>query len=349
MLQILREYVALSHCWGNLSVKEEEHCTTQDNIGQRQQLKGFSLSILPKTFQDAVKVTRELGVLYLWIDSLCIIQSGDKGEDWERESGQMESIFSHAYCTIAATAAVDSNARFLRRDVNPGYVHVQDASGKQFYISADIDDFDNDVGKAQLNTRAWVLQEGVLARRTIHFSANQTYWECGKGVYCENLTRLERNLLWQASNDKMKEIAYDHHVPSWSWMAYSGGIQFMDIPLGEVDWIDHLRFDECECDYAISSNLWTFQNCTMGPYEAQYAVLDSDGAKRGWIQYDVEGSKDLRKEQCVVVGRKINSGIQEYYVLVVRPTSVDGEYRRVGVGLIRSDCVVGQRINVRVV
>ncbi|KAH8723294.1 heterokaryon incompatibility protein-domain-containing protein [Phaeosphaeriaceae sp. PMI808] len=407
-----REYVALSHCWGNLSVKEEEHCTTQDNIGQRQQLKGFSLSILPKTFQDAVKVTRELGVLYLWIDSLCIIQSGDKGEDWERESGQMESIFSHAYCTIAATAAVDSNARFLRRDVNPGYVHVQDASGKQFYISADIDDFDNDVGKAQLNTRAWVLQEGVLARRTIHFSANQTYWECGKGVYCENLTRLEspsrgkyftldpdfpsrllhsgtprilncisflfqdyskrnltvptdrciaisgygifqkylhRNLLWQASNDKMKEIAYDHHVPSWSWMAYSGGIQFMDIPLGEVDWIDHLRFDECECDYAISSNLWTFQNCTMGPYEAQYAVLDSDGAKRGWIQYDVEGSKDLRKEQCVVVGRKINSGIQEYYVLVVRPTSVDGEYRRVGVGLIRSDCVVGQRINVRVV
>jgi hypothetical protein len=104
----------------------------------------------------------------------------------------MESVFSAAYCIIAATAAIDSYAGFLERGIIPEYVHIQDASGEQFYISTDIDDFDNDVGKAQLNTRAWVMQEGVLARRTIHFSANQIYWECGKGVYCENLTRLER-------------------------------------------------------------------------------------------------------------------------------------------------------------
>jgi hypothetical protein len=186
-----QEYIALSHCWGSLSDDEKkEYCTTQDNIDRR--LRGFSLSELPKTFQDAVKVTRELGVLYLWIDSLCIIQYEDDGEDWKRESGRMESVFSYAYCTIAATAAVDSNSGFLERDIRPEYVHVQDASGNQFYISTDIDDFDNDVGKARLNTRAWVMQEGVLARRTIHFSANQMYWECGEGVYCENLTRLER-------------------------------------------------------------------------------------------------------------------------------------------------------------
>ena len=111
--------------------------------------------------------------------------------------------------------------------------------------------------------------------------------------------------------------------------------------MGEVGWTDHLRFDEeCECDHAIISNLWTFQNCNVGLYETQYAVLDSDGTKRGWIQYDVEGGKDLCKKQCVVVGRKSNIGIEKYYVLVVRPTSVDGEYRRIGVGLIQSECVV---------
>ncbi|KAF2175187.1 hypothetical protein K469DRAFT_724384 [Zopfia rhizophila CBS 207.26] len=348
-----------------------KHITKQ--LGLPSKIEGISAGPLPtrvlyvgdlkhsgytSDFVRLVCASETSSVLYLWIDSLCIIQYRDNGEDWKRESGQMESVFLHAYCTITATTA----------DVNPRYVYVQDASGKQFYISADIDDFDNDVGKAQLNTRAWVF-------------ANQTYWECRKGVYCILLlspyrdkyftldldflrwllnqgkrlltdrciaiSRLEdriagalkcqsrygifqkylhRNLLWQVSNDKMKEIAYDHHVLSWSWMAYSGGIQFMDIPLGE-----------------------TFQNCKMGLYEAQYAVLDSDGAKRGWIQYDVEGGKDLRKEQYVVVGRKSNSGIEEYYVLVVRPTGVDGEYRRVGVGLIQSDCVVGQRINVRVV
>jgi hypothetical protein len=186
-----QEYVALSHCWGDLSDEEKEgFCTTKENCPQRQI--GFKLSGLPETFQDAVKVTRELGILYLWIDSLCIIQYGDNGKDWKSESGRMESVFSEAYCIIAATSAANSNTGFLKRDISPKYVYVQDASGKQFYISTDIDDFDYHVGKAPLNTRAWVMQEGVLARRTIHFSANQTYWECGKGVYCENLTQLIR-------------------------------------------------------------------------------------------------------------------------------------------------------------
>jgi len=72
----------------------------------------------------------------------------------------------------------------------------------------------------------------------------------------------------------------------------------------------------------------------MGLYKAQYAVLNSNVAKRGWIQYNVKGSKDLRKEQCVVVGRKSNSSIKEYYVLVVRLTRVNGKYRRISVKLI---------------
>ena len=63
--------------------------------------------------------------------------------------------------------------------------------------------------------------------------------------------------------------------------------------------------------------------------------------------------KDIFKERCVVVGKKSNKDgnrldIKEYYILVVRPTRVDGEYKRVGVGLIQSDYVVRQRFNVRV-
>lgn len=191
---ITRQYVALSHCWGHLpKEKQKLFCTTQDNIGRR--LEGFGMSELPKTFQDAVTATRELGVLYLWIDSLCIIQYEDSGEDWKRESRRMESVFSQAYCTIAATAAADSSAGFLERNIRTNYVYVRDISGNELYVSSDIDDFDEDVGKAKLNTRAWVMQEAVLARRTIHFSANQMYWECGEGVYCENLAVLERYIM----------------------------------------------------------------------------------------------------------------------------------------------------------
>jgi hypothetical protein len=103
----------------------------------------------------------------------------------------MESVFSEACCTIAATAATDSQAGLLERTVRTEYVYVQDTLGRQFYISNNIDDFDNHVDGALLYTRAWVMQERV-SRRTIHISANETYWECGERVHCENLTMLRR-------------------------------------------------------------------------------------------------------------------------------------------------------------
>jgi hypothetical protein len=159
---------------------------------------------------------------------------------------------------------------------------------------------------------------------------------------------LHRTLLWQAS-EKMKEIEYDFHVPSWSWMACSGSIQFLDIPLGGVEWTNYLRFDEkCACDHAITTNLWTLQDCTVEAREGRYTILDLNGEERGWIQYDEDGEQ-LSEGLCVVIGRTHTSGAKECYILVVNPTSVKGEYRRIGVGLVQSDWVVGQRTNVRIV
>ncbi|KAF1831437.1 HET-domain-containing protein [Decorospora gaudefroyi] len=182
------KYTALSHRWGNDPPSEDDprFCTTDSNIDAR--LTRFRLSELPVTFQDAVQVTQELGIEYLWIDSLCIIQWN--ADDWKREAGRMEDVFASAYCTIAATSAVDSNAGFLARNTSTEYVRVQDAAGYQVCFCAHMDDFEKDVEQAGLNKRAWVMQERVLAKRTIHFSANQTYWECGEGVHCENLTKM---------------------------------------------------------------------------------------------------------------------------------------------------------------
>jgi hypothetical protein len=60
------------------------------------------------------------------------------------------------------------------------------------YVCDAIDDFNRDVENGQLNRRGWVLQERALARRTIYFADRQTYWECGQGVRCETLTKMNK-------------------------------------------------------------------------------------------------------------------------------------------------------------
>jgi hypothetical protein len=62
---------------------------------------------LPKSFQDAVVFTRRLGIRYLWIDSLCIIQ--DSKEDWETQAAKMAMIYALAVLTLSAVNAEDSS------------------------------------------------------------------------------------------------------------------------------------------------------------------------------------------------------------------------------------------------
>jgi hypothetical protein len=185
-------YVALSHCWGKLTEEQEDSwCTTRKNEECRS-TQGFLVEQLPQTFQDAIRVTRELGKRYLWIDSLCIIQG--EGGDWEIEAKKMETVFRNAYCTIAATSAEDSTKGFLNRPEEPNsqYVTVPKSSHGKVYVCTLIDDFPGDVEEGVLNKRAWVLQERALSRRTIHFTKRQTYWECGGGVRCETLTYMRK-------------------------------------------------------------------------------------------------------------------------------------------------------------
>ncbi|PSN58766.1 hypothetical protein BS50DRAFT_509840 [Corynespora cassiicola Philippines] len=322
----------------------------------------FSFSELPKTFQDAIHVTRELRIQYLWIDSLCIIQWNEG--DWEQEAQRMEGVFASAYCTIAATSAIDSKAGFLKRNVHSEVVFVQDPSGRILLSSFRKNYFMLDpyfperlVQSGRQRTLEFIhfLFEEYSKRgltketdRCVAISGLEARIararECEKryGVFQQFL---HRNLLWQPSEKKLDQISYDKKsVPSWSWMAYNGGIQFMDIPFNQVSWINNLRFD-ADCQSTLIADVGRFRHDTIKPAGDHHNVLNFFGRKRGWIRYDVVEGNNLDEERCVVVGKKA----KEYYILVVRPTGVDGEYSRVGTGLIRSDCVVRERVGVRVV
>lgn len=94
-------YLTLSHCWGSALVSKLEMRDLEKSKA------GISASALPKTFRDAVYVTKKLGVQYLWIDALCIIQ--DSVEDWRQETATMGKVYKNALCNIAATGASDSS------------------------------------------------------------------------------------------------------------------------------------------------------------------------------------------------------------------------------------------------
>ncbi|KAI1316132.1 heterokaryon incompatibility protein-domain-containing protein [Xylariaceae sp. FL0255] len=179
-------YLALSHCWGQSGKGAglPPWCTSIENFDSRQN--GFKLVDLPETFRDAVHVTRELGISYLWIDSVCIIQN--QNSDWDAESRKMDQVFASAYCTIAATAAFDSRSGLGKGSPPHESLYIRDASEQCFYVSTNVADFDKDVGSAVLNQRAWVMQERLLSPRTIHFTNTELYGECGEGIYAgENI------------------------------------------------------------------------------------------------------------------------------------------------------------------
>lgn len=75
-------FCALSYCWGPKGT--HTMIITRDNIEHR--FNGIRFDSLPRAFQDAVIVTHEIGVRYLWIDSLCIIQGrlgGTRPAKWQ--------------------------------------------------------------------------------------------------------------------------------------------------------------------------------------------------------------------------------------------------------------------------
>jgi hypothetical protein len=169
------QYTTLSHCWGTkqplrLLTSNIDHMT-----------RGIALADLPKTFRHAIQVTKQLGIQYLWIDSLCIIQ--DDHDDWLNESMAMQNVYANGFCNIAATAAHDSSeGLFFDRNVQflqPCFVDLpwMDTTGMQCELLDD-EFWRESITDAPLNQRAWVCQERLLARRVIHFGKDQLFFEC---------------------------------------------------------------------------------------------------------------------------------------------------------------------------
>ncbi|KAL5120319.1 hypothetical protein ACEQ8H_001877 [Pleosporales sp. CAS-2024a] len=429
-------YVALSHPWGDTSAYKAFVTLRKDDSGAARDIASFWKAIpyneLPKTFQDAVICTRKLNISYLWIDSICIIQGPDG--DFADEVNRMEDVYSGAYCVIAASRARDQRDGFLGARRQRSYVAFQPE--KPFYVCQTIDHFNQDVIMSHLNQRGWVLQERALARRTMYFTKNQTYFECGNGVRCETLTKMHnyradflgdssfpdkamrvksralkieyfqglykqysrlsfsrwhdrpiaiaglekrlqrafntkgrygifddgnradgglfhRSLLWRRAWKEMEKkdgdaleaidslTGRDMHVPSWSWMAYKGGIDYTDPPFESAIWETRELIPPWTRGGYDDSNV--NEDVAIAAFARDFDLEGRD-PEQVKIAYDTEKSSEGQRAQCVLVARSKDARSDQdrrYYVLLVIPTpkrtNDDGKwmkYKRVGAGFM---------------
>lgn len=169
-------YVTLSYCWGG-----DQACKTT-----KSRMRSGNLSIpygkLAQSIQDAIKVTSRLGLQYLWVDALCIIQD-DEGDKIE-QIANMPWIYNQACITIVA-ARSDRASRGFLDDIDlaqstklavrlPFCCPDQHGTLGSAYITY----IDDSRGSEPIHSRAWTLQERYLSNRYIEFGRNQMRWVC---------------------------------------------------------------------------------------------------------------------------------------------------------------------------
>lgn len=172
--------MSLSYCWGRSNDKSK---TTKRNLEDRRSR--IDLESLPLTIQDAIRLTRIMGIQYLWVDALCIIQSEDGKrnlEDFYFEAPRVGSYYSNAYCLISALAAPDSaQGLFTERDTYQYPLKTCtlgfDEDDKQCFILKNlVENVRRYQGPAM--KRGWCLQERLLSRRIIHWTKDAIFWQC---------------------------------------------------------------------------------------------------------------------------------------------------------------------------
>ncbi len=179
------KYITLSHRWGCSKLPR----LTADNLSQFKC--AIPINELSNTYLDAFAVSRRLGVRFIWIDSLCIIQDGDDMQDWKTQALLMDQFYKNGFCNISADWGSETLGLFRPRDTTfflEGRLDLRIGSTETdvlTFYSVDHRLWNREVLNAPLNRRAWVLQERLLNARALHFCRSQIFWECCEKSACE--------------------------------------------------------------------------------------------------------------------------------------------------------------------
>ena len=216
------KWATLSYCWGGPQPVQ----TTKDTLEQLSL--SFPISDLPKTLQDALTTTHRIGLRFLWVDCLCIIQ--DDPEDMTREITQMPQIYKSAEVTISAARSKGSREGFLHDIQIPS---PQDDAFQLRFCCPDgrlgsimIYGQDNIEHRHDpIEDRAWTLQEHLLSPRLLIFGSRQIWWTCrnvhtnfNTGTFSEYSEIGEIRLRFLNIRIAQKRRAMKH-IPGNTWLS----------------------------------------------------------------------------------------------------------------------------------
>ncbi|KAI0096904.1 heterokaryon incompatibility protein-domain-containing protein [Nemania sp. FL0031] len=253
--QFLHEsrYVALSYCWGGEQPTKLMH-------GNILSMKShITVAELPKTIQDAIRITRVLKCEYLWIDAFCIIQ--DDIEDWKVEAAKMGSVYANAYVTLLATASESASSGFAKFNqiFDPfefGFPWIDGQGNQTTLVARCVMRNDKEhqryreelmassglimrghkPTKGPLGDRGWALQENLLSTRILSFTSDEIIWAIAAvaeyiqpilgskyvaGVWESNLVR---DLLWHVFQGR-QHAQREFIAPTFSWASVSSGVE----------------------------------------------------------------------------------------------------------------------------
>lgn len=177
-----RSYACLSHRWNSSG---HTIITTRETYAKHRD--GIFFTDLSPVYQDAVHVSRRLGIRYLWIDSLCIIQ--DDAADWQVESQTMATVYGRAlltlarHCDMPGSMRETGNERYIVRcsSLSPP-IYVREVPG---HINDSEISFSGRQHQFSLLSRGWVFQERLLSSRIVHISNEEIAWECMETYTCQ--------------------------------------------------------------------------------------------------------------------------------------------------------------------
>lgn len=235
-------YACLSYCWGHQSKENQIGQTLRQNIEQYKQ--AIPVQELPSTIVDTIRLCCKLGIEFLWVDRLCIVQDKDPDtdrDDWKIEASKMCDYYSQSALTVSVPICSESSQSFLAERQKGfkeqsqfaivEYLDEESKSKSSLWLTSYLNgnkgswslqnpwiDF---AGKRDSegngwSGRGWTFQEWMLSPRVLHING-LTLWDCFDG-YANELDHREMKepTLKRSPEEFGKDISWGQIVEEYS-------------------------------------------------------------------------------------------------------------------------------------